>query len=65
MGLYGDISELDSVSSSNLLDEKLIFVRLRVAAPYFMMHTVVGYRKQCHAFGTLETLLGGQFTSSI
>ena len=42
MGLYGDISELDSVSSSNLLDEKLIFVRLRVAAPYFIMHTVVG-----------------------
>lgn len=37
MGLYGDISELDSVSSSNLLDEKLIFVRLRVAAPYFML----------------------------
>lgn len=42
MGLYGDISELDSASSSNLLDEKFIFVRLRVAAPYFMMHTVVG-----------------------
>ena len=42
MGLYGNISELDSVSSSNLLDEKFIFVRLRVAAPYSMMHTVVG-----------------------